>query len=110
MSENYERIWKIVADIPVGSVLSYGEVARRAGLPRRARLVGQALGAAPKTLKLPWHRVILSSGRIAFSRGSAAYCKQAKLLRAEAVKIGDKGEVYAPTHTQTLDEVLWSPE
>lgn len=110
MSENYERIWKVVADIPVGNVLSYGEVARRAGLPRRARLVGQALGAAPKALKLPWHRVILSSGRIAFSPGSKPYLKQAKLLRAEAVKISDKGEVFAPLHKPSLDEVLWSPE
>ena len=41
--ESHERIRAVVADLPPGSVLSYGEVAARAGLPGRARLVGRVL-------------------------------------------------------------------
>ena len=47
--DRYRRIWDVVAGIPAGCVLNYGEVARLAGLPGRARLVGRALGLAPKT-------------------------------------------------------------
>jgi alkylated DNA nucleotide flippase Atl1 len=42
-----QRIWKAVRAVPRGQVSSYGTVAKRAGLPGRARLVGYALENAP---------------------------------------------------------------
>jgi 6-O-methylguanine DNA methyltransferase, DNA binding domain len=42
---SYERIYSVVARIPRGRVATYGQVARLAGLPGRARLVGYALSA-----------------------------------------------------------------
>ena len=54
----YQNIWKVVSEIPSGHVLTYGEVARLAGMPRAARRVGQALSRAPRSMDLPWHRVI----------------------------------------------------
>jgi methylated-DNA-protein-cysteine methyltransferase-like protein len=41
--ERASAIRKTVRAIRRGSFVSYGEVARRAGLPGRARLVGQVL-------------------------------------------------------------------
>jgi len=90
-------------------VLSYGEVARRAGLPRRARMVAQALRAAPEALGLPWHRVLRADGRIAFAPGSEDFLRQQRRLRAEGVKVADNGRVQMPAAAATLDELLWRP-
>jgi methylated-DNA-protein-cysteine methyltransferase-like protein len=105
-----ERIWRAVAAIPPGRVDSYGGVARRAGLPGRARLVGHALKAAPRDLDLPWHRVLNASGRISFPEGSEAHALQRRKLEAEGVRF--KGARVAREALQdghSLDRLLWGP-
>lgn len=82
-----EALWQVVALIPRGQVCSYGEVARAAGLPGRARLTGYALRMAPRQLHLPWHRVVGAGGRIVFPRTSAAFREQVRRLRAEGVAV-----------------------
>lgn len=57
-----ERVREVVAAIPAGRVLSYGDVAARAGL-RSARLVGRIM--AEDSSDLPWHRVLRSNGTVA---------------------------------------------
>lgn len=80
-----ELVWRIVHSIPAGKVASYGEVARRAGLPRGARLVGRMLSGLPADSTLPWHRVVNSRGCISLPPGSAAYREQRERLIAEGV-------------------------
>lgn len=82
-----EAIWEAVSAIPRGQVATYGTVARAASLPGRARQVGYALRIADASLSLPWHRVVAAGGRIAFPAGSRAYREQARLLRAEGVRL-----------------------
>ena len=77
--EELERIREIVSAIPAGSVLAYGEVAARAGLPGRARLVGRIL--AEDGADLPWHRVLCADGRPAPNLAA----EQLARLRAEGV-------------------------
>ncbi len=106
----FQRIWAVVADIPVGAVLNYGEVARRAGLPGRARLVGRALGLAPKRLQLPWHRVVNAQGRISFPADSDAGRTQRQRLEAEGVVFEDDRidlDRFGPAGA--LDRQLWGP-
>ena len=79
-----ERIWQVVAQIPVGRVISYGDVAKRAGLPGYARFVGTTLGKLPKDTRLPWHRVVNASRKIA-PQGSARMLEQKRRLKAEGV-------------------------
>jgi alkylated DNA nucleotide flippase Atl1 len=62
--------------VPRGQVAGYGEIARRAGLPGRARLVARLL-ADNEDLTLPWHRVLRSDGRIAFPAGLRAIASNA---------------------------------
>lgn len=62
-SELYQAVWQVVSDIPCGRVATYGQVARLAGYPRRARMVSKAMAAAPDSLALPWHRVINAKGQ-----------------------------------------------
>ncbi len=84
---DHEAIIRTIAKIPRGRVASYGEIAERAGLPRRARLVGRVLGEADAALKLPWQRVLRADGRIAFPPGSRGHRRQRRLLIAEGVEV-----------------------
>jgi methylated-DNA-protein-cysteine methyltransferase related protein len=84
-----QAIWDVVAQLPPGTVSTYGEVARAAGLPGRARQAGYALRHMPAGMHLPWHRVVGAGGRIVFPPGSSAFREQAHRLRAEGVKVVD---------------------
>ncbi len=77
--EDLERVRGVIAAIPAGSVLAYGEVAARAGLPGRARLVGRIL--AEDGHDLPWHRVLRADGTPAPHLAA----EQLARLRAEGV-------------------------
>lgn len=55
-------VLELVATIPPGETLTYGEVAERLGRPGAARAVGQALKANPFPLIIPCHRVVGSRG------------------------------------------------
>jgi methylated-DNA-protein-cysteine methyltransferase-like protein len=80
-----ERVWHIVHGIPPGKVTSYGDIAKLAGLPRGARLIGRILGQLPAGSALPWHRVVNSRGEISFPQGSAQYREQRERLIGEGV-------------------------
>lgn len=57
------QVWKALAVIPYGSVVSYSDVARDAGLTTDyARAVGSAVGRNPVSVIVPCHRVVGSSG------------------------------------------------
>jgi methylated-DNA-protein-cysteine methyltransferase related protein len=99
-------IWRAVRTIPRGAVASYGEIARRAGVPGRARLVGYALRTAPGELRLPWFRVTAAQGRIAFPKGSRLHLEQTRKLRREGVRV-ERGRAILPR--PDLDEMLWKP-
>lgn len=106
-----ERIYRIVAAIPRGSVSTYGWVAERAGFPRHARLVGHALRTLGSKHKVPWHRVINAQGRISFPRGSEPYNRQRRRLEAEGVRfIRGRVDLKRVGWRLTLDEMLWKPD
>ena len=103
-----EAVWKIVSGIAPGRVKSYGEVARIAGFPRHARMVGRALGRCP--YPLPWHRVVRSDRTLAFAVGSESYDRQKGLLENEGVQVTN-GKVVPPEsdENEDLDKLLWGP-
>ncbi|HMB55584.1 MAG TPA: MGMT family protein [Arenimonas sp.] len=102
-----EKILAAIRAVPRGQIAGYGEIARRAGLPGRARMVARIL-ADNDDPKLPWHRVLRSDGRIAFPPDDRQFAEQAQRLRAEGV-IVENGRVRGQRAAATLDEVLWKP-
>ena len=60
-----QRVWKALAEIPVGSRLSYTELADRIGLPKSVRAVAQACGANKLAVAIPCHRIVRQSGELA---------------------------------------------
>jgi methylated-DNA-[protein]-cysteine S-methyltransferase len=59
------RVWTALLDIPYGATASYGDVARRLGLPLTAsRAVGLANGSNPVSIVVPCHRVVGADGSL----------------------------------------------
>ncbi len=91
MSGFRDRVYAAVRAIPPGRVASYGDVAAAVGSPRAARQVGWALAALseggldPQGRSVPWQRVILTSGFIAFRGDPVRGPLQRALLEAEGV-------------------------
>jgi methylated-DNA-protein-cysteine methyltransferase-like protein len=102
-----EKILAAIRAVPSGQVAGYGEIARRAGLPGRARLVARML-SGNEDPALPWHRILRSDGRIAFPPDHAQFAEQQQRLRAEGVQIRN-GRVLGQRAAASLDEILWAP-
>lgn len=75
-----EQVYRVVAQIPRGKVLTYKEVARRVGKPKAYRAVGNVLNKN-MNYKIPCHRVIRSDGKIGEYRDGAK--TKIKILRGE---------------------------
>ena len=104
------RIWETICEIPKGSVANYGQIAEIAGIPRGARQVGYALRHLPDGHQVPWHRVLQSSGKIAFEKGSSSYKEQSKRLMMEDVAVvAGKVDMNKYRWQPDLDELLWKP-
>ncbi len=90
MSPFKNQVLTIVRSIPEGKVVSYGQVALYAGLPRAARQVGWILNGTEGRIDLPWWRVVNTKGYLSI-RGTQYTDKelQAKLLRAEGVQVAE---------------------
>lgn len=79
-----QQILTLLALVPYGQVVSYGQLADLAGLPGRARLVGSTL-RTQNTEHLPWHRVVAADGRLGLPKGSPGWLEQRQRLLAEGI-------------------------
>lgn len=84
-----EALYLVLAQVPAGKVVSYGQLAQLAGLGRAARWVGRCLGQLPEGTQLPWHRVITASGRLSLPPGSASGAEQRTRLREEGLSLSN---------------------
>ena len=57
-------VWAMLREIPCGTTVSYGELAKRLGKPAAVRAVGLANGANPVAIVVPCHRVIGANGAL----------------------------------------------
>ena len=97
--ERRARILAVVDSIPRGRVASYGQVAREAGLPRHARLVGRVLAELPSKNPIAWHRVVNSAGKISLRPGAERQCRR---LAREGVLFTRAGRI-------DLTRFRWTP-
>jgi len=81
MTPLQRRFHAVIADLAMGEVVSYGEVARRAGRRGAARAVGAFL--AEHGGDLPWWRVVRADGSLAVHKPT----EQQRRLRAEGVEV-----------------------
>lgn len=84
-----QRVYDFLRTVPVGKVVTYGQIAAAIGAPRSSRQVGWALHVNPQPGVIPCHRVVNREGRLAPAFAFGGEEVQASLLRAEGVEIND---------------------
>ncbi|MBC7320592.1 MGMT family protein [bacterium] len=84
ISPVYIEILEFIRSIPYGSTATYGEVARRIGRPRSARVVGNAMRINPCPIVVPCHRLVGRNGLGGYSLGID---RKILLLNLEGVKV-----------------------
>ena len=97
-----QRVYAIVSEIPVGRVMTYGQIAEMLGEGYTPRTVGFVMHAAD-TKEVPWQRVINSQGACSTGRITVPINLQQKMLEDEGVKFNEKGRC-------DLNAYRWSPE
>ena len=93
----FQQVYALVAQIPYGRVVSYGQIARLLGDPRGARQVGWAMRHCPDAL--PWQRVVKDDGSIA--GGGWAEIRRALLE--------DEGVAFLPDGRVDMARCRWQP-
>ncbi len=78
----HRQVLRTLVAVRCGETVSYGALAARAGRPRAARAVGQAMARNPVPLLVPCHRVVASGGRLGGFGGGPALKR--RLLDLEA--------------------------
>lgn len=90
---SHERIYEVVRQIPRGSVATYGTVARLAGNPRWARVVGWALHRNPSQGEIPCHRVVNRLGEVCPGFVFGGEAVQREMLETEGIEFGADGRI-----------------
>lgn len=91
MKSFQEKVLDVVKKIQEGKVMTYGEVARRAGNIAAARAVGTIM-AKNSDKSVPCHRVVKSDGSIGMYNGLRGASKS-KILIKEGVVFGKNKKV-----------------
>ena len=78
------RVTDELLKVPYGEVISYMELAKRAGSPKAGRAVGNVMSANPLPIIIPCHRVIAANGLGGYSYGAEM---KIKLLELEGIDI-----------------------
>ncbi len=88
------RVWQALREIPAGSTVTYGELARRIGAPKAVRAVARACGANHVSVAVPCHRVIGANGDLTGYRWGKER-KRALLARESATARAPAGRARA---------------
>lgn len=95
-----QRVYQLVARIPSGRVMTYGDVATYCGQPRAARIVGGIAHYGPDTL--PWHRVVNRFGGLASGYWGGREAHKT-MLEAEGVSVDERYVI------ERFQDVRWAP-
>ena len=87
-TEFQQQVWALLAEIPYGMTVNYGDLARKLGDINKSRAVGMANGRNPLSIVLPCHRVVGSNGSLTGYGGGLD--AKSILLDLEAKALGQR--------------------
>ena len=85
--DSKRQLYAWLAQIPVGRVVTYGQLAGLIGRTNGARWIGRQLSHLPKGSALPWHRVLNAQGRSSLPLDTVGLNRQLRLLAREGVEV-----------------------
>ena len=94
------KVFALVHQIPLGTVSTYGDIAKFSGYPGYARQVGAILSNLPEDSALPWHRVINSKGEISL---------KGEDLQRQKSRLVEEGIVFSAAGKVKLRQFRWQP-
>ena len=84
----FERVFKVVAEIPFGRVTSYGAIGNYLGSKGSARMVGWAMSAShTASLDIPAHRVLNRKGVLTGKQHFGSPKLMQQLLESEGIVV-----------------------
>ena len=83
----YRRCWEICREIPPGQLLTYRQLASRAGRDGAARAAGAAMRHNPTPMFVPCHRVVRQGGALGGFAGHSTPGEPALLLKQELLEL-----------------------
>lgn len=98
----FEKVYRVVRQIPQGRVTSYGAIARYLGAAGSARMVGWALNSSHTKEDVPAQRVVNRLGMLTGKHHFSGTTAMQQLLEAEGVKVKDHRVV-------DFDKLFWDP-
>lgn len=99
-AEFAQRVYELVAQIPKGRVMTYGQIAALCGAAWAAWEVGQIAHTGPADL--PWQRVVNKQGGLAAGWPGGGRDAHAARLREDGIAVGDD-------YTVEVNALLWNP-
>jgi methylated-DNA-[protein]-cysteine S-methyltransferase len=94
VSPFHRRVYELARTIPPGTTLSYGDIAKRLGVPGSARAVGQALGRNPFPIVVPCHRVLAAGGKVGGFSATGGVTTKLRMLSIEGAAAAAQGALF----------------
>jgi len=101
-SEFFDKVYKVVRQIPEGRVTTYGHIARFLGTGRSARVVGYAMNASHNDASVPAHRVVNRKGVLTGKHFFGGSTPMEDLLKSEGILIVED-------QIQNFEQCIWDP-
>jgi methylated-DNA-[protein]-cysteine S-methyltransferase len=92
--EFHRKVYEIARTIPPGRTMTYGEIAKRLGVPHESREVGQALGRNPIAIIVPCHRVLGADGKMGGFSASGGVATKRRILEIEGAAALSAGPLF----------------
>jgi methylated-DNA-[protein]-cysteine S-methyltransferase len=93
--EFHKRIYDVARTIPPGHTMTYGEIAKRLGVPHESREVGQAMGKNPIAIIMPCHRVLGADGKMGGFSATGGVAIKRRILEIEGAAAVGAGPLFA---------------
>src|ERR1041385_6655599 len=90
----HRRVYEVARTISCGATLTYGEIAKRLGVPGEAREVGEAMGRNPFPIIVPCHRVLAAGGKLGGFSAPGGLATKRRLLAIEGARTTDGPDLF----------------
>jgi methylated-DNA-[protein]-cysteine S-methyltransferase len=90
----HRKVYDVARTIPPGQTMTYGEIARRLGVPHDSREVGQALGRNPVAIIVPCHRVLGADGKMGGFSANGGVATKRRILEIEGAAAVGAGPLF----------------